>query len=138
MGAPDGERSQVVLLGASRYADSEALPEVPEVLHNVRDMAATLTDPEYGIVPPANCTVLLDETSLAGVGRKLRKATGQATDLLLVYYTGHGLKAGPRHELYLAMYETDPEEPDFGSLKYETLRKIVLDSPADKKVIILD
>ncbi|MFG2040901.1 tetratricopeptide repeat protein [Dactylosporangium sp. NPDC048998] len=138
MGVPDGERSRVVLLGASKYADAEALPEIPEILRNVADIAATLTDPQYGIVPPEHCTTILDETNLPRLGRRLRAVIEQASDLLLIYYAGHGLKAGPRHELYLAMYDTDPQEPDFGALKYETLRKLVLDSGAKSKVIILD
>jgi hypothetical protein len=136
MTVPDGERSRVVLLGASKYAES--LPDIPAVEHNIADMATALTDPQYGIVPPENCTTILDETSLPRLGRRLRTVIEQASDLLLIYYAGHGLKAGPRHELYLAMYDTDPEEPDFGALKYETLRKLVLDSSAKSKVIILD
>lgn len=137
-GVPDGERSQVVLLGAARYAESHLLPDIPAVAKNISDLASTLTDADFGIVPISNCTEVLDETSLPSLGRHLRTAAEQAKDLLLVYYAGHGLKSGPRHDLYLAMYDTDPHEPDFGSLKYETLRRIVLESPARTKVIILD
>ena len=39
--------------------------------------------------------------------RRLRQAARQAEDLLLVYYAGHGLTAGRRHELYLALRDTD-------------------------------
>ncbi|WP_250030771.1 caspase family protein [Paractinoplanes maris] len=138
MSLPDGERSQVVLLGASKFADADALPPVPEVLRNVADLATAFTDGDFGIVPDANCTVLVDDDRLPSLGKRLRAVASKAEDLLLIYYAGHGLKAGPRHELYLAMYETDPEDPDFGSLKYETLRRIVLDSPARTKVVILD
>lgn len=138
MSLPDGERSQVILLGASKFADTEALPPVPEVLRNVSDLAAVFTDSAFGIVPAANCSHFVDDDRLPTLGRRLRAITSGAEDLLLVYYAGHGLKAGPRHELYLAMYETDPEDPDFGALKYETLRRIVVDSPATTKVIILD
>ncbi|MET7375937.1 caspase family protein [Micromonospora arida] len=135
---PVAESSSVVLLGSSRYQDVDLLPDIPEVARNLADLEATLTDPDFGIVPPARCVALLDEVSLPSMGRQLRTSAEQAKDLLLVYFAGHGIKAGPRHELYLAMYETDPHEPDFGSLKYETLRRIVLDSPARAKVIILD
>ncbi|MFD1082659.1 caspase family protein [Micromonospora andamanensis] len=135
---PDPDRSSVVLLGSSRYHDADRLPAIPHVTRNIADLETVLTDPDFGIVPRSRCAVLLDETSLPTLGRQLRASAEQAKDLLLVYFAGHGIKAGPRHELYLAMYETDPDEPDFASLKYETLRRIVLDSPAQAKVIILD
>ncbi|MBM2618572.1 caspase family protein [Actinoplanes sp. LDG1-06] len=138
MSLPDGDRSQVILLGASRFAHAEALPAVPEVRLNVTDLAASFTDGTYGIVPPANCVSFVDDDSLPTLGRRLRAVAVQAKDLLLIYYAGHGLKAGPRHELYLAMYETDPEDPNFGALKYDVLREIVIRSPARVKVIILD
>jgi uncharacterized caspase-like protein len=133
-----GDRSQIVLIGTSHYMAKDQLPDIPEIANNITDLARLLTDDDFGIAPLSQCTTLLDELSLPGLGRKLRTAAEQAKDVLVVYFAGHGLKAGPRHELYLAMHETDPEEPDFGSLKYDTLKRIVLESPARAKVVILD
>jgi hypothetical protein len=63
-------------------------------------LAAALTDPVYGLVPEYHCTVLADEGDIRLLGRRLRQAARQAEDLLLVYYAGHGLVGGRRHELY--------------------------------------
>ena len=137
MRLPDPDRSRVVLIGSSEYEDSENLPSIPAVRNNLTDLHAVLTHPEHGIVTLDNCAVLLDETRLPAVGRALKDATSAAEDLLLVYAAGHGL-VGSRHELYLAMFESDPDNPGFSSLPYDTLRNAVLDSRAPVKIVIID
>jgi hypothetical protein len=134
---PDPERSRVVLIGVGTYAD-EQLPDLPVVSKTIADLEAAFTDPAYGIVPGSNCTVLVDEGDIRLVGRRLRAAAKQAEDLLLVFYAGHGLVGPKRHELYLALPDSEWAEPDFNSLEYDKLRSAVLDSPASTKVIILD
>jgi hypothetical protein len=137
MRLPDGQRSEVVLLGRSRYED-EKLPDLPAVSVSVRDLAARLIDPEFGLVPANHCTVLVEEGDIRLIGRRLRLAARQAEDLLLVYYAGHGLVGGRRHDLYLGLSDSEWDEPEFNSLEYDKLRSAVLDSPAATKVIVLD
>ncbi|MFG3293684.1 tetratricopeptide repeat protein [Streptomyces sp. NPDC048179] len=137
MRLPDPRRSRVVLIGASRYADPE-LPDLPAVEKSVTDLARLLTEPAHGLVPDGHCTVLLDDGDLRTVGDRLRSAVAGAEDLLLVFYTGHGLVAGRRHGLYLALPDSRWEAPEFNSLEYDKLRDAVLDSPAETKVVILD
>jgi hypothetical protein len=135
---PDPERSRVVLIGTSKYEDKENLPDLLEVERSVTDLAATLTDPADGVIPESNCVVLTDEGDLRLIGRKLRAAAAQAEDLLLVYYAGHGLVGGRRHDLYLALPDSEWADPTFNSLKYDDLRSAILNSPAKTKLIILD
>jgi SpoVK/Ycf46/Vps4 family AAA+-type ATPase len=137
MFVPDPQRSHVVLIGTSEYADIN-LDNVPAVGKNISDLAAALTDPVYGLVPENHCTMLDDEGDLRLIGRKLKLAAQQAEDLLLVYFAGHGLIGGPRHDLYLALPDSEWADPEFNSLEYDKLRSVVLDSPADAKVIVLD
>jgi hypothetical protein len=56
----------------------------------------------------------------------------------LVYFVGHGLVDGRRHELYLGLPDSEWAEPEFNSLQYDMLRGAVLDSAAATKIIILD
>ncbi|MBV9448993.1 MAG: AAA family ATPase [Streptosporangiaceae bacterium] len=119
------------------YRD-ETLPDLLSVGRGIADLAATFTDPTYGVVPEHQCTVVTDEGDMRLLGRKLRLAAKQAEDLLLVYYTGHGLVGGRRHELYLGLPDSEWAEPEFNSLDYDKLRSAVLDSPAVTKMIILD
>ncbi|GAA2620030.1 caspase family protein [Actinomadura fulvescens] len=137
MGLPNPQRSRVVLLGASTYTD-DRLPDLPVVDRTIRDLASILTEPGHGLIPQSNCTVMVDEGDIRKLGYRLRLAARQAEDLLFVYYTGHGLVGGKRHELYLALPDSDWAEPEFNSLEYDKLRSAVLDSPATTKVIILD
>lgn len=134
---PDPHRSRVVLIGAGRYTDP-ALPGLPSVHRTITDLAAVLTDPYDGLVPDSHCTVLLDDGDLRTVGGRLRAAVAEAEDLLLVYYAGHGLVGGRRHQLYLALPDSEWAAPEFNSLEYEKLRDAVLDSPAETKVVVLD
>lgn len=133
---PDRDGSRVVLIGTSEYTDG-GLPGLGPVSKNIQAMKDTFTDPVRDIVPATNCRVMLNEGDLRLVGRRLVQAAKSASDLLLVYYSGHGL-IGRRSELYLGLRDSDPGEPVFTSLKYDNLRDGVLDSPALTKVIVLD
>ncbi|GAB2863141.1 hypothetical protein GCM10027176_76240 [Actinoallomurus bryophytorum] len=137
MALPDPDRSRVVLIGTTVYRDKK-LPDLPSVARSLNDLAEVLTDPVAGIVPERNCTVLLNEGDLRELGRELVRTVSEAEDLLVVYYAGHGLVGGKRHELYLALSDSEWEAPGFNSLEYEKLRGAVLDSPAANKVVILD
>ena len=137
MRLPDPDRSRVVLIGTSNYAD-EKLPDLPAVGRGVADLKAALTNSVYGLVPESHCDVLEDEGDIRLIGRRVRRAADQAEDLLLVYFAGHGLTAGRRHELYLALRDTEREEPEFSGLEYEKLRSAVLNSSATTKIIVLD
>lgn len=133
----DRGTSCAVLIGTSKYDDA-FLPNISVVPNTINDLAGTLTDRFSGVLTRESCTILLDERNLPAIGRHLRSAAGKAKDLFLVFYTGHGLVGGRRHELYLGLPESEWASPEFGSLEYDKLRNVVLESPAANKVIILD
>lgn len=137
MRLPDPERSRVVLMGTSEYHD-EAIPDLPAAEASLRDLYILLSDPTFGIVPEQNCISLLNEGDIRLLGRRLRSAILEAEDLLLVYFAGHGLIGGKRHELYLGLPDSEWNHPEFSSLEFEKLRSAVLNSRATTKVIILD
>jgi Caspase domain len=132
---PDPDRSRAVLIGASRYADPELLA-LPGVTGNLADLAGVLTSPRgTGL---AGCTVLADEPDPATVGEALVRAAEQASDMLLVYYAGHGLTWTNRNELYLALRGTRPHAVGTSALRCADVRQVFLDSPATTRVLILD
>lgn len=137
MRLPDPEYSRIVLIGSSHYTDGK-LNDLPTVRKNIDDLEKFFTDPTHGLVPEKYCLTLTDEGDMRSLGRQLRSATTQAEDLLLVYYAGHGLIGGKRHELYLALPDSEWDAPEFNSLEYDKLRGAVLDSPAANKIVILD
>ncbi|GAB2934074.1 hypothetical protein GCM10027280_22440 [Micromonospora polyrhachis] len=131
----DPAASRAVLIGTSRYS---SLPPLRSVRRSLREMAAVLTDEGICRLPSRHCSVVQDPTDGNAVGRAVGKAAAEATDMLLVYYAGHGLGGLRRSQLFLALKETDPERPAFHSLAYDVLREEVLDSPAKNRVVILD
>ena len=137
MNRPDPERSRVILVGTSRYAD-EKLPDLPAVVKTISDLRVALTHPDYGLVPPAHCAELVDEGDIRLLGRRLTAAARQAEDLLLVFFAGHGLLGPLRHDLYLGLPDSEWAGPEFNSLEYDKLRSAVLESRAETKIIILD
>jgi hypothetical protein len=70
---PDPQRSSAVLIGTGKYADAR-LPDLPVVSRTIGDLAAALTDPVYGVIPQAHCTVLEDQGDIRLIGRHLRLA----------------------------------------------------------------
>jgi tRNA A-37 threonylcarbamoyl transferase component Bud32 len=137
MRKPDPERSRVLLIGTARYSD-EALTDLPAVYATITDLAAAFTDSKNGIVAPIHCNVLMNESDIRMLGNCLKSVIAGAEDLLLVYYAGHGLVAGRRHELYLALTDSEWADPEFNSLEYAKLRNAILGSRAKNKIVILD
>ncbi|MFI6379468.1 caspase domain-containing protein [Streptomyces sp. NPDC050658] len=132
----DPARSEAVLIGVHEYATLENLPAVAQNLHGLRD---TLTDPGVWGLPAAACTVISQPSSVGEVLDTVRERARRAEDTLLVYYAGHGLTDPHTDELYLAMPESDRER-EYTSLRYEYLRRAVLDQQAraQRTVVILD
>ena len=137
MRLPDRQRSRAVLIGTSKYRDPK-LPNLPVVDRTIGDLAGALTDPAGGVIPRNHCTVLENQGDIRLIGRHLRSTASGAEDLLLVYFIGHGLVGGRRHELYLGLPDSEWAEPEFNSLEYDKLRSAVLNSAAATKIIILD
>jgi hypothetical protein len=124
-------------VGTSRYRDVR-LPNLSVVRRTVEAFTEVLTDPRFGCLVPEHCKVLINESDIRRVGRTINEAALSAEDLLLVYYCGHGLVGGRRHDLYLSLPDSEWTSPEFSSLEYDKLRSAVLRSPAATKLIVLD
>lgn len=134
---PDPERSCAVLIGASTY-QSDDLPNLPAVRNNLLGMVEVLTNPATSGFSRANCTVVIDSGSPRTAYRTLRDHARRAEDTLLVYFAGHGLTGPLRHELYLALPDTDVDELRVSALPFEVIREVLQDCPATNRVLILD
>lgn len=58
-------------------------------------------------------------------------------DLVLLYFSGHGVK-DLYGTFYLALTETDPENPDPGSIDEYWLRRVLENCRSERQVVILD
>ncbi|WP_097965556.1 caspase family protein [Streptomyces sp. or20] len=132
----DPDRSEAVLIGVHDYTSLEDLPAVAQNLEGLR---AALTDPEVWGLPDTACTVISQPRGVGEVLDTVRDKARRAQDTLLVYYAGHGLTDPHTDELYLALPDSDRER-EYTSLRYEYLRRAILDQQAtvQSTVVILD
>ncbi|MGW3202138.1 caspase, EACC1-associated type [Streptomyces sp. NPDC001118] len=126
-----------MLVGTPAY-DDPRLADIPVVANNIADLHQVLTDPRLGGVDPDSCRSASDIVSVAEAGDLLARAADQAEDLLLFYYSGHGLLEPRRRELYLSLSATRPDRPQFTALPFQAVRDVFLDSRAAVRAVILD
>lgn len=135
---PDPERSRAVLIGVSDYTDP-GLPPLPTVWNNLIDLRELLTSPSgTGLPENTHCTPVSNPSDPVTASRALRRAASEASDLLLVYYAGHGLLWSERGELYLAMSGTDRAEIGTTALRCADVREMFRNSAAQNRVLIVD
>ncbi|GLZ39893.1 hypothetical protein Acsp05_35170 [Actinokineospora sp. NBRC 105648] len=135
MPLPNRARSRAVLIGTSVYQDS-GLSDLPSVSNNLADLKAALTDPATGGF--THCAVLENWSDPARVARELSEIAGQAEDVLLIYFAGHGVLGTRQHELFLALAGTDLTRPRYSALPFEWVRDELLESTAATRILILD
>ncbi|WP_416983893.1 caspase, EACC1-associated type [Streptomyces sp. T028] len=133
---PDPARSRAVLIGVSRY-DHRELPGIPAVRANLADLRAILTDPVSGTVRAEHCKVVGEPRVPTDFGIPVAEVASEATDLLLVYYAGHGL-VDAQGRFHLAVSGSDPARPSVTALPFDVVREAMVDSRATVRVLVLD
>lgn len=133
--APNRDGWRAALIGVSQYADPE-FPDIPAARNNVADFARSLTAPG-GAFTEESCTVLTDPIQSTQVGKAIATAAREADDVLLVYYTGHGV-VDRRGRLYLALPDSGRDHPEWSSVPFPILRDELMGSRARARILILD
>ncbi|MFF0531618.1 caspase family protein [Nocardia amikacinitolerans] len=133
----DPARSQAVLIGVGNYTHPE-LSDLPAVQANLADLRTRLITPGSGSFEADSCVLVLEPRYVGEVGAAVRTAARAATDVLLIYYTGHGVLDPRLNRLYLALADSDPDRVAWTALAFDTLREELLDSPAAVRILILD
>jgi DivIVA domain-containing protein len=132
MRLPDGANSRALLIGTASY---EHLTDVPEIRNNLRALKDSLV--RHTGLPPDHCRTVPDPRDQVEVGSEVEEATKAATDLLLIYYSGHGLVASDGL-LHLATTQTSQPLAHWSGIPFKHLHHAIQVSRAKKKVIILD
>ncbi|MEV0830026.1 hypothetical protein [Nonomuraea rubra] len=71
---------------------------------------------------------------LRALYRHPRAAAADAEDTFLIYYAGHGLTGPRRHELYLTLTDTEPDELRVTALEFELISELFAECPAANRV----
>jgi hypothetical protein len=134
---PHGPSSRVLLIGAGEFQSND-LPSIPAISPNLVALEQALTHPEHGLLTPEHCRVLADPTDgKPAIGTELNWAIQEASDLLLVYYAGHGL-LDEDGWLHLALADTDPEDVSFTAVPLELIKRGLGRARAKARVLVLD
>ncbi|MGH4032888.1 caspase, EACC1-associated type [Actinomycetota bacterium Odt1-20B] len=133
MPLPRPESSRVVLVGV---ADYDHLPPLPAVRNNLAALADFFTSaPGWGL-PSEHCTVVTNPSQSSEFIAPVRRAAAEATDTLLVYYSGHGhLDDELRYSVSVTGSRQD--EP-WTCLPYAWLKSVLIQTRAERRVVILD
>ncbi|MEV6947868.1 caspase family protein [Streptomyces sp. NPDC051172] len=134
---PEAARSRAVLIGTSRFPKAPELPSIPAVAANLNALRQVLTDAAAGTITPELCQVVSDPVDMQRLGPLLSNTIREATDVLLVYYAGHGL-LDDKGRLYLSLTGTEPSLLRYTALPLDTLREELASSPAAIRILILD
>ncbi|MFD0357856.1 caspase family protein [Streptomyces sp. NPDC127110] len=129
-----------LLVGNGHYPYEPGLPDLRGPVNDVLELARALTDPGVGLFDERNVVMLVDhdgpEIVRALTGLCARTAQD---DLLLVYYSGHGLP-GPAAEgsLRLCTRDTVHGDEEHTTLGFPDLDAVLRTSAAAVTLIILD
>ncbi|MEW1838730.1 hypothetical protein AB0392_12310 [Nonomuraea angiospora] len=135
--ASDGAR--VLLAGCGKHTAESMLPSMPTVGQTIKDVGHCLI--EQAGLDPAHLSELLDPADPIEFGAALMDTAEQATDILMIYYVGHGLRDDLGSELYLATQATmdlNHGIPTNQALSYAALARALKQSRARLVMVVLD
>lgn len=133
---PDHADSKAILVGVSSYLDP-AFTALPAAANSLLNMQALLADTTLCGWPSSSIEMRHNPANTGHFAHQLWRIAEQARGVLLLYFVGHGT-ISRRGRLCLSLTDTDAAGPEFTGLEYTKLRDILLDSPAQTKVVILD
>ncbi|MFG3256434.1 caspase family protein [Streptomyces sp. NPDC048172] len=131
---PDPGASRAVLIGVAAY---QHLEQLPAVTANVRDLSEALRDTMVWGLPREHCATVSDPDGVPAMLDPVAQAAEEATDTLLVYFAGHGLRHPDSADLYMALSGSRAHIP-YTAVAYEHLRAALREARARRRVLILD
>ncbi len=136
----DTEKTKVLLIGVSEYIDDNHISNIPNIKQNIKLFKEVLLDKDIMGIPKENITVSLNDSKKI-IERKLIKVSREAENenyTLLVYYSGHGILSSENFKLYLTSKESSKAYLESDSINIDRFRRIIANSRAASKIVILD
>ena len=129
---------RALLVGNSTFPNDSSLIELEGPRNDLALLRDALCDPSAGLVPTDNIRIVPERTMSEAL-RELEGflAAGSRDDILILYYTGHGVLS-VKNELYLCTRDTDTKYLKSTAVKASDVREMVDESAAGTTVIFLD
>jgi uncharacterized caspase-like protein len=129
-----------IAIGISRYEANDRIPALQGAENDAREIYERLTS--IGNFTIADDHLLLGKEATQ---RNISKAISDIfrkdldSQLIIFYFSGHGIIDEDQQQGYLAPYDIDPEDPFVCGINIEELRNIILNSKTKANVaVILD
>ncbi|MEU5902959.1 type VII secretion protein EccCb [Micromonospora sp. NPDC047527] len=125
-----------LLIANDRYID-ESLADLYAPREEARDLQSLLADADIGAFDRAT---LLENESKSSVERSMEmmlRAAGPE-DLILLYFSGHGIRRGPKGRFYLAVANTEAKYLSSTAISASFVHELLDESPATSSIILLD
>jgi hypothetical protein len=127
----------VVLIGTAHYDDADFW-ELKQVSNNLTALRDLLTQPGRGGFQPGHCHLISNPSDVKGLDDHILDIAREAKDVLLIYYSGHGMVDLQERQLYLCLAATDSARLYYSALAIRRIKAAFLASTAKIKVLILD
>jgi Caspase domain/Tetratricopeptide repeat len=134
---PDPDDSRAVLIGTAHYTH-ENFWEIKQIPGNLSALRDLITCPGRGGFTPNHCHLISNPSNVKLLDDHLVDVCREAKDVLLVYFSGHGVVSLEDRQLYLCLANTDPGRLYYTALAIGRVRAAFQKSDAKIKVLILD
>ena len=132
---PRQDESRAILFGTALYDNYDALPAIA---NNLEALRSVLISAKRGGFRPEHCHTISNPQEPEVLADHIREVARQATDVLLVYCTGHGIIDWEARTLQLALQHTREESLHYTALSIDLLKQSIAASPAKIKILILE
>jgi hypothetical protein len=131
------EQRYALLIGNNEFQENSGIAKLRCPPQDVQGLAAVLADSERGqfqVMPP-----LINKTRQeieVGLFNILKKAT--KNDVVLIYFSGHGIPTAVKRLLYLSAKDTQVDALQVTAIAVSKIKDLIEDSNCNRIILILD
>lgn len=133
---PDFGRSYAVLIGTGSYS-SDKLDDIPGALRNIEGVRDFIADTSLSGFPESHIETVPDPGRAEEIMAPISDFGSKTRDVLLVYYSGHGLLMGKNSDLHVCLTGSRSQAP-WSALPFSYLADEIRQSGAKMKILIID
>ncbi|MCX7066347.1 MAG: caspase family protein, partial [Methylococcales bacterium] len=131
------EQRYALLIGNNEFQENSGIAKLRCPPKDVQGLAAVLADSERGqfqVMPP-----LINKTRQeieVGLFNILKKAT--KNDVVLIYFSGHGIPTNLKKQLYLSAKDTQVDALQVTAIAVSQIKELIDESNCNRIILILD